>query len=283
MIDRLNQRDANMRNEADARDDEAPTQAFAPARADAPKLFAEADPIPLEALRIAEALLFASAEPLEEKDVARRMPEGAKARLVLEELRRQYAHRGVNLFRVNGKWFFRTAADLSWLMAREVAEPKKLSRAALETLAIVAYHQPVTRAEIEQIRGVAVAKGTIDVLMETNWIRMRGRRKAPGRPITYGTTEDFLIHFGVERIGDLPGLDELRGAGLLEGRLPAGFGVPTPNDDRTLLDDEDPLEEGANEEPELPLDMHALDEMPRVEPDEEANDDEPGASDVSAA
>ena len=123
-------------------------------------------------------------------------------------------------------------------------ETRKLSRAAIETLAIVAYHQPVTRAEIEEIRGVATAAGTLDVLLKTGWIRPRGRRKAPGRPITYGTTETFLSHFGLEEVGDLPGLDELKGAGLLEGNLPPGFAVPLPSDDSTLRDDEDPLEPG---------------------------------------
>lgn len=229
---------------------------------------------PYEALRIAEALLFASSEPLEEADLARRMPEGVKIRDVLEELKRHYATRGVNLVRVNSRWLFRTASDLSWLMSREAVEPRKLSRAALETLAICAYHQPVTRAEIEQIRGVAVAKGTVDVLLETGWVRMRGRRRAPGRPITYGTTEEFLLHFGLERVGDLPGLDELRGAGLLDGRLPPGFAVPAPDDARTLLDDEDPLEEGDLEEAELPLEAYAADRADRdlVEPEESAND-----------
>lgn len=232
-----------------------------------------------EALRIAEALLFASSEPLDEADIARRLPEGVKAREALDELRRQYATRGVNLVRVNTRWVFRTASDLSWLMSREAVEPRKLSRAALETLAIVAYHQPVTRAEIEQIRGVAVAKGTVDVLLETSWVRMRGRRRAPGRPITYGTTDEFLLHFGLERVGDLPGLDELRGAGLLDGRLPPGFAVPSPDDARTLLDDEDPLGEGDSGESELPLEAYAAERADRdlVEPDESANDDAHGA------
>ena len=241
----------------------------------------------LEALRIAEALLFASAEPLDEADLARRMPDGVKLRDVLEALKAQYAGRGVNLVRVNNRWLFRTASDLSWLMSREAVEPKKLSRAALETLAICAYHQPVTRAEIEQIRGVAVAKGTVDVLLETGWVRMRGRRRAPGRPITYGTTDEFLLHFGLERVGDLPGLDELRGAGLLDGRLPPGFAVPAPDDARTLLDDEDPLEEGAGEDVELPLEAYAAERGDRdlVEPEESANDesDEAGGDGRSAA
>ena len=122
-------------------------------------------------------------------------------------------------------------------------ETKRLSRAALETLAIVAYHQPVTRAEIEDIRGVAISKGTLDLLLETGWVRLRGRRRAPGRPVTYGTTDAFLIHFGLEAIGDLPGLEELKGAGLFDGRLPQGFGIPQPSDGAELAEDEDPLED----------------------------------------
>ena len=174
-----------------------------------------------EAERIAEALLFASAEPLDEAEIgAPSADEGADLARVLERLRADYAGRGVNLTRVGKKWFFRTAADLGWILAREQVEEKKLSRAALETLAIIAYHQPVTRAEIEEIRGVAISKGTLDVLLDTGWIRLRGRRKAPGRPITYGTTDAFLMHFGLEQIGDLPGLDELKGAGPLR-RPPA--------------------------------------------------------------
>jgi segregation and condensation protein B len=205
----------------------------------------EAPAIEPEALRIAEALVFAAAEPLDEATIAARLPEGSKVSVVMAELQRSYAGRGVNLVRVARKWTFRTAADLSWLLSRDDKEQKKLSRAAIETLAIIAYHQPVTRADIEEIRGVAVSKGALDVLMETGWIRMRGRRKAPGRPITYGTTTDFLIHFGLEAIGDLPGLDELKGAGLFEGRLPPGFGVPSPTDDPALTEDEDPLDETA--------------------------------------
>jgi segregation and condensation protein B len=160
----------------------------------------------------------------------------------LLRLQTEYAPRGVNLVRVAGKWAFRTANDLAWLMTRDAAEPRRLSRAAVETLAIIAYHQPVTRAEIEDIRGVSTSKGTLDVLLETGWIRLRGRRRAPGRPVTYGTTESFLTHFGLQSVGDLPGLDELRGAGLIEGALPSGFEVPMPSDDPMLRADEDPLD-----------------------------------------
>jgi len=198
-----------------------------------------------EGKRIAEALLFAATDPVEQKELAKRMPEDADVEAVLEELKAEYSLRGINLVRVGTKWIFRTAADLGWLLSRETQEQKKLSRAALETLAICAYHQPVTRAEIEDIRGVAISKGTMDVLIETGWVRLRGRRKAPGRPVTYGTTDAFLLHFGLEQITDLPGLEELKGAGLFDGRLPSGFGVPTPNDSPELTDSEDPLEDDA--------------------------------------
>jgi segregation and condensation protein B len=197
-----------------------------------------------EELRLIEALLFAAGEPLDNKTLRERLPEGVDIEASMRLLQAEYAPRGVNLVRVAGKWMFRTANDLAWLLARDTVEPKKLSRAANETLAIIAYHQPVTRAEIEEIRGVSVSKGTIDVLLETGWIRPRGRRKAPGRPLTFGTTEAFLSHFGLETISDLPGLDELKGTGLLDGRLPAGFSVPMPSDDATLREDEDPLEPG---------------------------------------
>jgi segregation and condensation protein B len=197
-----------------------------------------------EELRILEALLFASKEPLDEKTLAQRLPEGVDLVQTLAMLRDEYAPRGVNLVKVNGKWTFRTANDLAWLLTREAIQPRKLSRAAIETLAVIAYHQPVTRAEVEDIRGVTMSKGTIDVLLETGWIRPRGRRKVPGRPITYGTTEAFISHFGLEQLSDLPGLDELKGSGMLDGQLPPSFAVPVPNDDPTLREDEDPLEPG---------------------------------------
>src|SRR5579863_6079724 len=201
-----------------------------------------------EAMRIAEAMLFAAPEPLDEAEIARRMPDGVDVGQVLTRLKAEYAPRGVNLLRVGKKWLFRTASDLGWLLSRDEVQPRKLSRAALETLAIVAYHQPVTRAEIEDIRGVVISKGTMDVLIETGWVRLRGRRRTPGRPVTYGTTDAFLLHFGLEAITDLPGLEELKGAGLFEGRLPGGFSVPLPSDDPTLAEDEDPLEADAQEE-----------------------------------
>jgi segregation and condensation protein B len=197
-----------------------------------------------EELRLLEALLFAAAEPLDERTLAKRLPAGADVHEYLRQLQIEYAPRGVNLVHIGNKWAFRTANDLSWLLSHEAIEPKKLSRAAIETLAIIAYHQPVTRAEIEEIRGVSTAKGTVDVLLETGWIRPRGRRKAPGRPLTYGTTAEFLSHFGLEAVGDLPGLDELKGSGLFDGTLPPGFSVPEPSDDPALRDNEEPLEPG---------------------------------------
>src|ERR1700731_303982 len=210
------------------------------------QLFPSAAPgVSPEDVRIAEALVFAAAEPLEESVIAQRLSERADVGAVMEELQRIYEGRGVNLVQVARRWMFRTADDLAWALARDRDEKRKLSRAALETLAIVAYHQPVTRADIEQIRGVAISKGTLDLLLETGWVRLRGRRRAPGRPITYGTTEAFLIHFGLEAIGDLPGLEELKGAGLFDGRLPQGFGIPEPCDDVGLAEDEDPLEDAA--------------------------------------
>jgi len=202
---------------------------------------AEARP---EHMRLLEALLFAAAVPLDEKTLGSRLPEDVDLKASLRALQAEYSTRGVNLVRIAGKWTFRTAGDLSWLLTKEATVPKKLSRAAIETLAVIAYHQPVTRAEVEEIRGVVMSKGTFDVLMETGWIKPRGRRKVPGRPITYGTSEDFLSHFGLEQLGDLPGLEELKGSGLLDNRLPPGFAVPMPSDDPALRDDEDPLEPG---------------------------------------
>jgi segregation and condensation protein B len=190
-------------------------------------------------------MLFASPEPLDEKSLAARLPQGIDVPAALVDLQQEYETRGVNLMRINGKWAFRTASDLAWLLSKETVETRKLSRAAIETLAIIAYHQPATRAEIEDIRGVTTSKGSVDVLLETGWIRPRGRRKSPGRPVTYGTTETFLSHFGLDAVGDLPGLEELRGSGLLDGQLPPGFSVPMPSDDPALQEGEDPLEPAA--------------------------------------
>ena len=195
-------------------------------------------------LRMLEALLFAAAEPLSEESLAERLPKGADVPTLLEQLAARYDKRGVNLVRVAGKWSFRTAPDLAFLLRREVAETRKLSRAAIETLSIIAYHQPVTRAEIEQIRGVTVSKGTVDVLLEVGWIKPRGRRRVPGRPLTFGTTEQFLTQFGLESLGDLPGVEELKSAGFLDLSNVTALSVPSPHDmaEGELDEDEDPLD-----------------------------------------
>ena len=192
-------------------------------------------------LRIIEALLFGSAEPLGVADLAPHLGEGADVAALLTALAEQYAPRGVNLVRRGDKWAFRTAQDLNFLLRREQTDNRPLSRAALETLAIIAYHQPATRAEVEEVRGVATGKGTLDLLMEAGWVRMRGRRRTPGRPVTYGTTEAFLDHFSLESLADLPGLEELKGAGLLSNRLPPNMQIPLPFDG-PLREDEDPLD-----------------------------------------
>ncbi len=195
-----------------------------------------------ESMRMAEAIVFASAEPVSERMLAERLPKGVPVKAVMARLATLYERRGVHLVRVAGNWAFRTAPDLAFMMTRNAAQPKKLSRAALEVLAIIAYHQPVTRAEIEDIRGVETSRGTLDVLLETDWIRLRGRRRTPGRPVTFGTTDGFLDHFGLEAIRDLPGVEELRGAGLLAARLPPNFSVPLPPaDPHALAEDEDAL------------------------------------------
>lgn len=194
-------------------------------------------------LRMLEAMLFASDRPLQESDISARLPETANLNQLLIQLSELYDGRGVALKKLADGWAFRTAEDLAFLLQAEAQEQRRLSRAALETLAIVAYHQPATRAEIEQIRGVSTSKGTLDVLLETGWIRLRGRRRTPGRPVTYGTTPDFLEHFNLEAVADLPGLDELKGAGLLDSALPPGSPMPMPNDDPDLAEEEDPLED----------------------------------------
>jgi segregation and condensation protein B len=192
-------------------------------------------------LRVLEALLFASKDPLSLDEARSYLSDGADPEKLIEALQQKYATAGVNLVKRGEGYAFRTAEDLAFLLRREETERKPLSRAALEILAIVAYHQPVTRGEIEEVRGVATSKGTLDVLMEAGWVRMRGRRRTPGRPVTYGTTPEFLDHFGLEAITDLPGLNELKGAGLLSRNLPPDFTVPSPNDG-DLFDNEDPLE-----------------------------------------
>lgn len=194
-------------------------------------------------LRLLEALLFAAAEPIDIETLRERMPDGSDVNALIARLTRDYAGRGVNLVRVAGRWRFQTAPDLEHHLTDIKEAPRKLSRAALETLAIIAYHQPVTRAEIEDVRGVAVSKGTLDVLMELGWIRMRGRRRTPGRPVTFGTSDGFLAHFNLETITDLPGRDDLKAAGLLDPRLPKDFEMPTPMMPDDLTEGEDPLED----------------------------------------
>ncbi len=215
-------------------------------------------------MRITEALLFASAEPMTERMLANRLPEGADVKGLLKALRLMYEGRGVNLVRAGSSWAFRTSGDLTEYLNKEVEVARKLSRAAIETLAIIAYHQPVTRAEIEEIRGVSISKGTIDVLMEEEWIKPRGRRQTPGRPLQWGTTDNFLDHFGLETLRDLPGKDELKAAGLLDAS-------PAINAYRATAElfNADAPEEGedadGDEEDALPRD--ALSEV-REEPDE---------------
>ena len=179
-------------------------------------------PVMAEQERMLEAILFASAVPVTIRDLEARMPHGCDPAEALVQLRRRYDGRGVQVVRVGDGWAVRTAADLGFLLQREVVETRKLSRAAIETLAIVAYHQPVTRAEIEEIRGVAVSRGTVDQLLELGWIRFGRRRMTPGRPVTFVVTEVFLDHFGLESARDLPGLKELRAAGLLDNRALPG-------------------------------------------------------------
>ncbi|MBJ2150518.1 SMC-Scp complex subunit ScpB [Paracoccus sp. IB05] len=190
--------------------------------------------------RMVEAMLFAATEPMTVAELVKRMPHGCDPAEALAYLRKRYEGRGVHLARVGDAWAFRTAGDLGHLMVREQVETRKLSRAAIETLAIIAYHQPVTRAEIEEIRGVAVSRGTVDQLMEMEWIRFGRRRMTPGRPVTFVVTEGFLDHFGLESARDLPGLKELRSAGLLENR-------PMPGLDQPRDDDEEEAQSGQSE------------------------------------
>jgi len=201
-----------------------------------------------------EALLFAAAGPLTVEDLAKRLPEGANIEAGLAQLAQLYEGRGVVLAHVAGAWRFQTAEDLAWLMTEERDEPRRLSKAAQETLAIIAYHQPVTRAEIEAVRGVQASRGTLDVLLELGLVKMRGRRRTPGRPVTFGTTDSFLEHYGLASLADLPGMAEMKAAGLLSLDLPPDFAMPDPN---ALAADEDPLEADA---PEFHVDFLAEDE-----------------------
>lgn len=194
-----------------------------------------------EALRIVEAILFAAAAPVSVEALAERLPAGVDVPALLARLQEVYAARGVNLVRVAGKWAFRTAPDLAFMMSREAVEQKRLSRAAMETLAIIAYHQPVTRADIEAIRGVSTSRGAVDVLLEAGWIRIRGRRKSPGRPVTFGTTDAFLDHFGLDSLGELPRVDELKAAGLLDAAPEESYALPGRMPEAEPEEDADPL------------------------------------------
>lgn len=201
-------------------------------------------------VRQAEALLFAAVEPLDVATLKARLPDGTDVSAVVTALTEAYADRGVNLVVTDGRYSFATAPDLSFILEEHREVPRKLSRAAVETLAIIAYHQPVTRAEIEEIRGVVISKGTLDVLLEAGWVRMRGRRRTPGRPVTYGTTDEFLLHFGLASLQDLPGVEELKAAGLLEATARAEnlFGLapgeaPPGTEEDALEDENEPLVE----------------------------------------
>jgi segregation and condensation protein B len=213
-------------------------------------------------LRIIEAMLFAATEPVSLAKLTTFLPEGCDVQSLIEDLQTNYANRGVNLVQISGNYMLRTSPEVAFVLRRESVQQKKLTKAGLETLSIVAYHQPVTRADIEDIRGVAISKGTLDTLLDIGWVRMRGRRKTPGRPVTYGTTDGFLRHFGLNEITDLPGLHELKAAGLLEGNLPPGFDMPLPHMTDALTEDEDPLD---GTEVQQPLEMHLPDEVAEPE------------------
>ena len=200
----------------------------------------EAPSIP-EQQRMVEAILFASSTPVTVEELKNRMPQGSDPVFALDELKVQYSSRGVNLVKVGDGWAMRTSADLSFLMRKETIETRKLSRAAVETLAIIAYHQPVTRLEIEEVRGVGVSKGTVDLLLEMDWIKFGRRKMTPGRPVTFVVTQHFLDHFGLESAKDLPGLKELKSAGLLESTIPnvKETGEGTDNEEQDLSDNLD--------------------------------------------
>lgn len=212
----------------------------------------EMEDIPRESghLRMVEALLFAATEPLDLETLAERLPDGADIPALLARLGEMYEGRGVTLVETGGRWSFRTAPDLAFLLRREVETQRRLSRAAIETLAIIAYHQPVTRGEIEEVRGVGLSRGTLDVLMEAGWVRIKGRRRTPGRPVTYGTSDAFLDHFGLNAIDDLPGLEELKSAGFLDSTDSADlsrFGLPGDDEEEAEDNDEGPLAPGLEE------------------------------------
>lgn len=231
-------------------------------------------------LRILEAMLFAAAEPVDEKHLRDRMPEGTDVKALLEELRGLYANRGVHLLKIGKGWAFRTAEDLAPYLRVENVVTRRLSRAAIETLAIIAYHQPITRAEIEEMRGVALSRGTLDLLLEVGWIRPRGRRRTAGRPVTWGTSEAFLDHFGLESADALPGVDELKAAGLLD-RKP-GFGPLSALREQPTADEDDDEDTELSEDVETLLEAE-LEGLDAGEPEDEALEPEESPTDEPTA
>lgn len=230
----------------------------------------ELRPVEAEDIRIVEAVLFAAEEPLDAPNIADKLAANADVPAIMQAIGEKYAEAGFNLQKTGNKWVFRSAPDLAHALQKHVVQQRRLSRAALETLAIIAYHQPVTRAEIEDIRGVSISKGTLDVLLESEWVKIRGRRRVPGRPVTYGTSDNFLLHFGLEGLSDLPGLEELKAAGLLDDRLPAGFEVPAPDPDNDP--EEDPLEAGDDGGELAPLEMDLPEDIGEENADDAAGD-----------
>ncbi len=217
--------------------------------------------IDFQHIRVVEAVLFASAEPVSERVIAARLPEGTDVSAILNDIAKTYAPRGVNLKRVGEKWAFRTATDLAGDLHIEVEKAKKMTRATLETLAIIAYHEPVTRSEVEEIRGVALSKGTLDILLEAKWIRPRGRKRVPGRPVLWATTDDFLDHFGLENRDDLPGLADLKAAGLLDSRPGMGrYGANSDDDALPDLVDDGEVADAVVEEALTTRNLEDLDE-----------------------
>ena len=230
----------------------------------------ELRPVEAEDIRIVEAVLFAAEEPLDAPNIADKLAANADVPAIMQAIGEKYAEAGFNLQKTGNKWMFLSAPDLAHALQKHVVQQRRLSRAALETLAIIAYHQPVTRAEIEDIRGVSISKGTLDVLLESEWVKIRGRRRVPGRPVTYGTSDNFLLHFGLEGLSDLPGLEELKAAGLLDDRLPPGFEVPAPDPDNDP--EEDPLEAGDDGGDLAPLEMDLPEDIGEENADDAAGD-----------
>lgn len=242
---------------------------------DAPEALFKAPPLP-ELERMVEAILFASAEPMTRPQIEERLPHGADGAAAIESLRKRYEGRGVHLVRIGPAWAFRTAPDLGHLMRREAQETRKLSRAAIETLAIIAYHQPTTRAEIEEIRGVSVSRGTLDLLLELDWLKLGRRRDTPGRPVTFVTTQAFLDHFGLESSRDLPGIKELRAAGLLDNRPPGeveDLELEPGEETGDMFDDGPEAARGPDDDDELIIDEFDID--PDADPGSQDPDEKP--------